>query len=48
MRIGIVGCGLIGQKRAVSARAHEIIAVADRDRGRAEDAGGAHWRHGFE
>jgi len=36
MRIGIVGCGLIGQKRAVSARAHEIVAVADRDRGRAE------------
>jgi predicted dehydrogenase len=36
MRIGIVGCGLIGQKRAVSARGHEIVAVADRDRGRAE------------
>jgi|SRR5580658_121196 predicted dehydrogenase len=36
MRIGIVGCGLIGQKRAAAARGHEIVAVADLDRGRAE------------
>jgi predicted dehydrogenase len=36
MRIGIVGCGLIGRKRAEAARGHEIVAVADLDRGRAE------------
>ena len=35
MRIGIVGCGLIGEKRAASARGHEIVAVADPDRARA-------------
>ncbi|MEA2755328.1 MAG: hypothetical protein QOJ54_1617 [Aliidongia sp.] len=35
MRIGIVGCGLIGQKRAASARGHQIVAVADLDRDRA-------------
>ena len=36
MRIGIVGCGLIGRKRAEAARGHEIVAVADLDHGRAE------------
>lgn len=36
MRIAIVGCGLIGQKRAAAAKAHEIRIVADTDRGRAE------------
>ncbi len=36
MRVGIVGCGLIGQKRAAAARDHEIVIVADLDRGRAE------------
>jgi predicted dehydrogenase len=36
MRIGIVGCGLIGQKRAAAARGHEIVAVADLDRAKAE------------
>ena len=29
MRIGIVGCGLIGKKRAYAARSHEIRMVAD-------------------
>ena len=36
MRIGIVGCGLIGQKRAAAARGHEIVAVADLLPARAE------------
>jgi predicted dehydrogenase len=35
MRLGIVGCGLIGQKRAKAAGAHEIRVVADGDAGRA-------------
>jgi predicted dehydrogenase len=55
MRIGIVGCGLIGQKRAAAALAaggHEIVGVADLDRGRAEALASrtgatafADWRH---
>jgi predicted dehydrogenase len=41
MRIGIVGCGLIGQKRAASVeRRHEIVALADLDRNRAEALAG--------
>ena len=36
MRLAIVGCGLIGAKRANAASAHEIIVVCDRDPGRAE------------
>lgn len=38
MRVGIIGCGLIGQKRAKAAAAHgfEIVGAADLDRGRAE------------
>ena len=38
MKIGIVGCGLIGQKRARSALAqgHEVTLVADLDDGRAK------------
>jgi predicted dehydrogenase len=36
MRLGIVGCGLIGQKRADAARRHHVVAVADTDRARAE------------
>ena len=51
MRIGIVGCGLIGDKRAASARGHEIVAVTDLDLKRAETLahkhGGTvvpHWR----
>ncbi len=36
MRIAIVGCGLIGAKRAAAAHPHEIAVVCDRDRGRAE------------
>jgi predicted dehydrogenase len=35
MRIGIIGCGLIGGKRAASARGHEIVAVSDIDSARA-------------
>lgn len=36
MRIGIVGCGLIGQKRAKAlGPAHSVVAVADVDSGRA-------------
>ncbi|HWK44712.1 MAG TPA: Gfo/Idh/MocA family oxidoreductase [Stellaceae bacterium] len=31
MRIGIIGCGLIGRKRAAAARGHEITLVYDRD-----------------
>lgn len=36
MRIGIIGCGLIGQKRAAAAQGHEVVIVSDLDRGRAE------------
>lgn len=35
MRIGIVGCGLIGQKRALAAADHQVTVVADLDAGRA-------------
>ncbi|MBT4006522.1 MAG: Gfo/Idh/MocA family oxidoreductase [Rhodospirillales bacterium] len=36
MRIGIVGCGLIGQKRAASAHEHDIVGVSDLDAACAE------------
>jgi predicted dehydrogenase len=36
MRIGIVGCGLIGQKRAEAAQGHDIAMVCDLDLARAE------------
>ena len=36
MRLGIVGCGLIGQKRAAAAKGHEIAWVADLDTARAQ------------
>ena len=36
MRLAIVGCGLIGAKRAAAARGHDIVVVCDRDRGKAE------------
>lgn len=36
MRLAIVGCGLIGAKRAAAAAAHEIVVVCDRDQARAE------------
>ena len=35
MRLGFVGCGLIGQKRAMAAQGHTIVLVADLDEGRA-------------
>lgn len=35
MKVGIVGCGLIGRKRAVAALGHELVLVADIDLGRA-------------
>ncbi len=36
MRLGIVGCGLIGQKRAAAAKGHEVVLVADLDAARAQ------------
>jgi len=36
MRLTIIGCGLIGSKRAAAAVAHEIVAVCDPDAGRRE------------
>jgi predicted dehydrogenase len=36
MRLAIVGCGLIGGKRAAAAAAHEIVVVCDRNPARAE------------
>jgi predicted dehydrogenase len=36
MRLAIIGCGLIGAKRATAAELHEIVVVCDRDRSRAE------------
>jgi predicted dehydrogenase len=40
MRIAIVGCGLIGAKRAAAAHGHEIVVVCDRDRERADTLAG--------
>ena len=37
MRLAIVGCGLIGRKRAVAATGHQIVIVCDRDEGRAHE-----------
>jgi predicted dehydrogenase len=34
VKIAIIGCGLIGQKRAVAAKGHEIVLVCDPDTGR--------------
>jgi predicted dehydrogenase len=34
MKVGIVGCGLIGRKRAAAARGHDVTLVADVDRAR--------------
>jgi predicted dehydrogenase len=36
MRLAIVGCGVIGGKRAAAAKGHEIVVVCDRDSARAE------------
>ena len=36
MRFAIIGCGLVGTKRADAARRHELVVVCDRDRSRAE------------
>src|SRR5436853_7605068 len=36
MRLAIIGCGLIGTKRAAAAAGHEIVVVCDRDARRAE------------
>jgi len=36
MRIGIVGCGLIGHKRAAAAVGHDVLLVTDLDPARAE------------
>jgi predicted dehydrogenase len=36
MRLGIVGCGLIGQKRAAAAKGHQVALVADLDPARAQ------------
>jgi predicted dehydrogenase len=36
MRIGIIGCGLIGHKRAAAAKGHEIIAASDSEKVRAD------------
>lgn len=36
MNIGIIGCGLIGMKRAQNTGAHKVTCVADLDRARAE------------
>jgi predicted dehydrogenase len=40
MRIGIVGCGLIGEKRAACAAEHEIVIVSDLDPKRARTLAG--------
>src|SRR3954464_10184125 len=37
MRLAIVGCGLVGRKRAVAAAGHEIVVVCDRDENRATE-----------
>jgi predicted dehydrogenase len=40
MRLTIIGCGLIGSKRAAAAAGHEIVAVCDPDSGRREHLAG--------
>lgn len=42
MRIAIVGCGLIGQKRSRSLRGHRLVAVADSNTARAEELARQH------
>lgn len=42
MRIGIIGCGLIGQKRANAAGEHPVVAVADLDLDRAQALAARH------
>ncbi len=37
MRVGLVGCGLIGRKRAQSLGEHQLVVVADIDRDRARN-----------
>jgi predicted dehydrogenase len=37
MRLAIVGCGLIGSKRAAAAHPHEIVIVCDKDKSRADN-----------
>ena len=37
MRVGIVGCGLIGHKRAAAATGHTLAVVADLDAARAQE-----------
>ena len=36
VRLGIVGCGLIGTKRAAAAQGHDIVVVCDLDRAKAD------------
>ena len=36
LRVGIIGCGLIGRKRAVALAGAKLIAVCDLDRDRAD------------
>ena len=36
MRLGVIGCGLIGNKRAAAAKGHDLLAVSDVDAGRAQ------------
>jgi predicted dehydrogenase len=43
LKVAIIGCGLIGQKRAKSlGKAHELVAVADINRARAENLAAAY------
>jgi predicted dehydrogenase len=39
MRLAVIGCGLIGAKRAAAAKGHEIVVVCDPDQGRREALG---------
>ncbi len=36
MKLGIIGCGLIGHKRAAVLAPGELVAAADLDKGKAE------------
>src|SRR5438105_13453208 len=42
MRVGIVGCGLIGNKRAAALGADALVAVCDRDPSRAQALAAKH------
>lgn len=46
MKIGIIGCGLIGQKRAKALAGHQLVACADNSLDRAKSLAQSHFSYG--